>query len=329
MLKRFPPVMQGQYLSPLERWTGAGGPSGLVDTTTLAYLNSTAPHPTQAALDTIMDQVHAVRVFNGGCDGDTRFGSELLLETTEPTDLASLRVALRIVDGGDAHCMCFGDPTFELLSAERSRVALLGLHHGVAIRWAGWKGDAALTDGALLLAWLAQRGVPQPLHEFEAQAARRRQHQRDEEQWLAAMPPALAPLWADAVDQFGSADLAPLNAALVSAWPSEHTRILALLAWFGSGAGPWSGFPAYEQVAEALLLQYPTAHLVAAMESTPLKPAQLEGAARLFGGWEFRQQRPMGLQDLPDAWKEALWNHVKDTPDNDKRGRAMRAFCEV
>jgi hypothetical protein len=123
-------------------------------------------------------------------------------------------------------------------------------------------------------------------------------------------------------------DITPLRAALEREVPNETSHILALLRWFGSGAGPWSGFPHYESAAEDLLLGYPTAKIVEAIQSTSLGPAQAEGAARLFGGWEFQEQRPGGLEEVPETLKKVLWNHVKDTKDTDKLSRAARAFAE-
>lgn len=299
-----------------------------VDQAMMEYLNSSAPQPTQAALDSLMDQVRAVRVIKEGCHGDSLLGNDVLLEADEPTDVEALRVALRIIDGPGGHCMCFGGPTLELLSADRSRLALLSIHHGLAIRWGRWKDDARLIDGRLLLEWLAKRGVLEPLRDFEAQEARQRQSRHDLERWLAAMPSALVPVWSGAVRQFGNVDVVPLRAALEQDIPDENARIMALLQWYGTGAGPWSGFPSYEQAAEELLLGYSTARIIEALEHAKLNPAQLEGAARLFAGWSFNQQRPEGLRELPESLRKALWHHVKDTQDDDKRGRAMRAFAD-
>src|SRR5262245_55003523 len=65
-----------------------------------------------------------------------------------------------------------------------------------------------------------------------------------------------------------------------------------LFGWFGSGQGPWSGFPMYEQVAEQLLLDFPTDALVEALTQHQITPTQLEGAARYFAGWGFRKHKP-------------------------------------
>lgn len=204
--------------------------------------------------NSLMNLVHAVRVFKNGSHGGKVLGNDLVLEVGEPTDVAALRITMRIIDGSGGHCMCFGGPTLEMLSADRSRLALLSIHHGLAIRWDRWKDDAKLVDGRLLLEWLAERGVVDPLREFEAMEASHLQGKQDRDRWLAAMPSALIPVWSSALGQFGSVNVDPLLAALESAMPDEGERILALLEWFGSGAGPWSGFPSYEQAAEELLL---------------------------------------------------------------------------
>ena len=158
--------------------TGPQGQKMIVDAAMMEYFDSTAPQPTQATLDSLMDRVRAVRVFKHGCRGDELLSNDVLLEVSEPTDLAALRPTMRIIDGPGGHCMCFGGPTLEMLSADRSRLALLSIHHGNAIRWTQWKDDAELIDGRSLLEWLSQRGVAEPLHDFEAQEALKRRPTR-------------------------------------------------------------------------------------------------------------------------------------------------------
>jgi hypothetical protein len=194
------------------------GPEGrnmLVDDATLEYLQSTAPEPTQVALDSLMEQVHTVRVRKGGCRGDTLLGSgEVLLDVRQQTDLAALRLAMKI-DGPSGHCMCFGGPTLEMLSGDQSRLALIGIHHGESLRWHRWKSDAALHDGRLLVDWLAQRGVDGPMHELEWRHAYEKQLVEDWHRWLAAMPSALRPVWPDSRGEAARVNLAPLRATLV------------------------------------------------------------------------------------------------------------------
>jgi hypothetical protein len=178
------------------------------------------------------------------------------------------------------------------------------------------------------LLWFDERGIPAPRLEVEAMRARQEQGKKDSERWLGAMPKAVRAVWSHALGQFGRVDIAPLRTALQRDMPDEGGRILALLEWYGSGAGPWSGFPSYEAAGEELLLDYSTRTIVKAIESTQLSLAQTEGAARLFAGWSFGKQRPEDRRQLPDALKKALWHHTKDTKDEDKRSRAKRAFAE-
>ena len=103
-------------------------------------------------------------------------------------------------------------------------------------------------------------------------------------------------------------------------------RALALYAWFGSGEGPWSGFPSYEEVAEELLFDIPTAELVAAAQADDLTEVQLEGAARFFGGWSFSQRRLEDRRTLPPALKRKLLDHTLKSTDEDKLARARKAF---
>jgi hypothetical protein len=86
------------------------------------------------------------------------------------------------------------------------------------------------------------------------------------------------------------------------------------------------GADSREISAESLLLQYEIADLVSAIDVQQMSSQQLEGAARLFGGWTFSQRHPNGLQEVPSTLKAALWNQVKDTLDKDKLSRAKRAF---
>jgi hypothetical protein len=77
--------------------------------------------------------------------------------------------------------------------------------------------------------------------------------------------------------------------------------VLALLGWFGSGAGPWSGHPSYEAAPEQLLLHYPTQLLVEALTATVPTAPQWAGAARYFAGWDFRKMKKGDGQLLAPA----------------------------
>lgn len=99
-----------------------------------------------------------------------------------------------------------------------------------------------------------------------------------------------------------------------------------LFDWFGHGLGRWSGFPAYESVAESLLMRVPIADIRHALDSPDLSETKLEGAARFLAGWEFRTRRRSELVQLPDATKRRLLAHIQQSANQDKLERARAAF---
>lgn len=124
------------------------------------YGESAAPDPAQRDLDELLPNVTRVRAIASGMFRGRATGSEVVLETTDRKTLADLRQILRIV--GDpatfTHCGCLGGPTLELFAGEEL-VATIGLQHGHSIRWARWKHDARLGNGAALNNWLTRGGI--------------------------------------------------------------------------------------------------------------------------------------------------------------------------
>jgi hypothetical protein len=116
--------------------------------------------------------------------------------------------------------------------------------------------------------------------------------------------------------------------------PIDPRELLALiekadrivLTWYGSGDGPWSGYPAYEGIAEDLPLDFSTPEIVSTIQSSNLTESQVEGAARLFGGWKFSHLRPDDLKEVPSELKAILLEHSLKSKDQDKRDRAQHAF---
>lgn len=249
-----------------------------------------------------------------------------LFESTDRRDLDDLKTSLVLEPSHEwFHCMCIGSPTIYLYD-HGGELAQLTNHHGVSVRYSLWPSDVRISDTEKWLSWFDSRGMPDPREEVNAMRAREEQGKRDGDRWVAAMPNAIAAVWSAALGEFGDVDVEPLRTALEQGLPDQRERILVLLEWFGSGAGPWSGFPGYEAAAEKLLLAYPTKSIVEAFQSSSVTPTQTEGAARLFAGWSFRQQRGGRVQELPDVLKTRLWNHVKETRDQDKLNRATSAF---
>lgn len=323
------------------------GKNVIVDQATMDYYQSTAPDPTQESLDGLLKTVTRIRIIAGGTYKGKALGKTVLLDTDDADAIASFRDSLRIVEdpGTFGHCRCYGDPAIELYK-KRKKVATIGYHHGRSIRWEVWKHDAILKDGEQLVTWMAERGVTGPKKAVEAAKQRAEEAARNTARWRAATPACLVPLLEKQQDTPGMATFvpdkpastphqqgqplgpyAPFIAALEADIPDLDERILALLHWFGNGAGPWSGYPSYEKIVEKLLPAFPTESIIAALDRHPLTPDHLEGAARYFGGWWFSKSKPDDLKTLPEALKARLLTHVLESgPDDDKRRRAERAF---
>jgi hypothetical protein len=106
----------------------------------------------------------------------------------------------------------------------------------------------------------------------------------------------------------------------------------ALGGLWASGAGPWSGYPAYEDIASRMLLAYRPDELIGALDSSEnLAEAEMEGAARFFSGYTygaaFRPREDTSLIDLlSQVLKKTLLDHVVRTGDADRISRAQRAL---
>jgi hypothetical protein len=329
----------------------ASGARGAVDKLMLDYMRSQAPQPTQMAFDGLLARAGRVLVLEGGMDGGRPLGNAVLLDSTEKSDLAELKQALAILDGPAGHCMCCGGPTLEILSSENESLAAVSIHHGRSVRWAAWKDDAELLDGRRLLDWLAQRGVPGPLDEFLEDQRREQQGQADWQCWVAAMPDCLKQLPPDVWQRVReTSDLTPIHETLSTLYPDLRGRILALFRWFGNGAGPWTGFPVYEELAEQILLQIPVDELVNVLQNVSPSEQELEGAARFFAGCAFNNRAsPQGVKlppsltytdlatflpdrsgepvSIPDQLRQQLLAHCLTSSDEDKRRRAESAFA--
>lgn len=254
--------------------------------------------------------------------------AKVLFSSTALIDIAEFNQALTVAPPkGYFHCMCIGTPAVRLYRGD-TELALVTNHHGRSVRCSLWTSDAMLGDPEKWLQWFDARKMPEPRKEVDDMATRAKQGEISYARWLGAMPKSVRPLWARATRDELSPNVKPLRAALAKEFPDARQRVLALFSWYGSGAGPWSGFPSYESIAEELLLDFPTPALVAAAQTDGLTEAQREGAARLFGGWDFSQQRPDDRKTLPAALKKKLLDHSLKSTDDDKLGRAKNAFAQ-
>ncbi len=261
-------------------------------------------------------------------------GEALLLEVADRGDVAAFAATLRIAPGPQFHCLCPGDQTLEFSGTGRRDVRLT-LHHGRSLRWDGvWNTDVLLDDPATVQDWLVERGVTGPRDEYRRMEEEARHGRERWEEWKRATPPCLSPLLEElsavAGTPPGVKEPAHERAAeeLRQVYQEPDAAILALLGWFGSGEGPWSGFPSYEAVPERLLLGYSTDAIVEALQSGEPTATQLEGAGRLLASWYFQRDRPGEAARIPDALRGRVLEHVERSPYAENRERFHRALAQ-
>ena len=278
-------------------------------------------HEQLSALFTLIDQADEMVIYSEG------FKREFVLyHSSSRKDFEELKSAITLKrKGGPFICACMDGPEIALLK-NKKEIASVWNHEGTAIGSSVWNGDWENSDANRWLRWFDKRGLTSARELFNETQAEAKTTIVDEKRWLKAMPSSLKPLWSSAVSQYTPPekfpDVKPLNAALLKQYPDANDRIRALMAWFGSGAGPWSGFPGYEQIAEKLLRQYPAAELIKAVENRNLSDQELEGAARIFGSWT-----PVpDPTPVPSHLRQMLLEHCLKSKDQDKVERAKKAF---
>jgi hypothetical protein len=299
-----------------------GNVRGIMDRGTADYLASRAPAPSQASLDALLASVTRVRVlpFSSLCKDEEQV---VLLDTSDPASLAAFRDCFAVVEDPSTfgHCMCCGNPHIELYAGDE-RAATLGYHHGASLRWNAWRSDVFLREPDRLLDWMSAHGVPGPRREVEDAKRRAEESARNAKRWLAATPECLRPFWGDRDRTLDRELHRRMLEALRAAFVTEESQALALFGWFGSGAGPWSGYPAYESAAEQLLFHYATPLLIQALTTSSPSDAQWLGAARYFGNWGFYQTKKGETALLPDGLKQRLLEVARSTGIKDNAERA-------
>lgn len=287
---------------------------------------------TRQLRDALQD-VEGIRVRGGGtCH---RWEPEpTLCETRDAAAIEALVSSIEVDEARSGfHCMCCGDPTFEFLR-KGEVVVSLGFHHGESLRWpeGRWEGGSSLTEGSVrrLLDWLEARGIDGPKRQHAEALRQRELWIQSERRFLAAMPPAFGDVWIEYRRQplplFRPETARRWDELLRRQIPEAAERIRTLLSWFGSGRGPWSGYPGYEQIPEQLLLLYETREILGAIGGRGLRGPLLERTARFFGSSGFGTHRKADLGLLTPGLKRTILAHALASTDEDKRQRARAAF---
>jgi hypothetical protein len=263
-----------------------------------------------------------------------------LYSSESKKDIVELREVI-VVEPPKAWYRCACLPPIEIKLSQKGRnMGWISVEEDLTIEFSTWNGDTRPVDDDKLLHWFDVRGIDAPRKGVERLRRVDEESRAAEERWLRAMPAALRPMWPKLLKDGDwwrdppsavKATIAAADPYLVVEFPDVSERIRALMTWFGSGAGPWSGFPAYEDVAADLLLEYRPNELVEAMRRRPLTATEMEGAARFFSGYTYgalfrpREDKKL-IGSLPPEIKKALLQHVIEGGDPDKIERAQSAL---
>lgn len=306
-----------------------GRVTGIMDRMTADFLASTEPDPTQASLDAAFDGVTRVRLVGPPrLDLDSIPADEVHVDVSDADSLAELAVALRILEADEyGHLMSPGLHRLEMWAGDRL-VRTLELPDWDTIRWPSvWAGDATLADPRRFADWLLRHGFDDALEQLDEDEERYAESLQARQDWERAMPPSLRPLWPDRLDdEMSPADIETARALLEAAVPDPVERVRALYMWFGSGEGPWSGYPSYEGAAEQLLLAYPIEILLAALDAPIDNPFAVYGAARLFGAWDFGKTRGADRMRCPEPLRQRMLETVVWHGNRDNLQRFRSAF---
>lgn len=291
--------------------------------------------PSQAELDRLFGEAREARVIEGGARDGRPLGRKVLARFTAD-ELLVLRDALRVIETGPPfHCMCHGDLAIEL-RGRLLRVGVLSYHHGRSLRLEGAASDSELVDGPALLRLLAARGVPAPLARHQADQIEGERLAAAHASWNNSAPAVLRELLPALTA--GPMGLPPPESAPVfdaaitalrGAGPDDRVIATRLLAWLGTSASPWSGYPAHESVPMVLLRRLDPSQVLAALLGVEGDIALL-GAARFVADHQIVSFRKRLLRAIPDerfaVFEERLGRVVMSAAElDDARARLAAA----
>ncbi len=277
------------------------------------------------ALDDVLRTAVRVRVTEGGTLAGEVRGWNVLLEADDPAALRQLRQALAVERVTGGLCMCLGDLALEFFDPAGQRLALVGLHHAVTIRWSGWDSDAQLRDGDEVLQWLAERGAAGPLAREQERQREREAAARAREEWFTAAPMTVRH-YADAAIRNGGIIPAAWSREVAQrlefAFPDPVKRATTLLVWYASGSGLCSGFPAYEDLPQEALANLPITAIIEALQSSPDDDRVTAGAVRHLFSWKSRTAQQQDIAQLPADLRTRLLASARASGNDDKQRRA-------
>ncbi|MEJ7847060.1 MAG: hypothetical protein WKF92_03110 [Pyrinomonadaceae bacterium] len=262
-------------------------------------------------------------------NGDPKEGSKVFFQSSNPKDLAEFRDALSVIVPEYWTLSICAEPHITLYRSGKE-IVTIGNVFGNAVRTSVWSGNVTIADSEKWLKWFDSRGMPQVRKEHTDTEFANKKYSEEEARWYSAMPKGLKDSYEEQRDRRGIPgvyELGPMNTLLVKEYPEKDERIRSLLHWYGSGSEGWSSRYDYEVIAEKLLFQYKTVEIVKALDLQNSTETQIEGAARLFVGWDFYKTRPKDFNLIPKELRKRLLNHAHRSRDEAKIKQMMEIFA--
>ncbi len=291
---------------------------------------SGGPEPRQHDLDAMFERAGVARIFACGVADGAPVGGPLLREIGE-NDLPKLREALAIREGGPGfRCMCRGDMAIELLSRGkrlllgRSTIGAIGLHHGVSVRLDAWGSDAELVDGRAFFVFLAEHGLPELLAQYDAARVAQQEAEARDRAWRARAPEEIADRLAELEGMWRAPEVAREVSRRVVEARGIEGAIATLLAWYGAGEGPWSGYPVREGIPEQLLESIGVDAVIDAIANGRVPPDV--GAARFVAMHARNRAEQRTVHRIPSTVQASLRASADVTNDRDNVGRLRHAL---
>jgi len=252
----------------------------------------------------------------------------VLFSSSNKEDIKSFKEALTLVrlKPDEYYSLaCIGSPVIYFYKNKKELTHIL-VRGSTNVGYETWPSDVPIKYLDKWLEWFDKRGMTMLREDVEREEKLIREGEIALKKWKEAVPDCFKKDWIDNLRPryLGEkVNVETLNNKFKSCNPDKFKRILVLLKWYGSGKGPWSGYPSYEEDAEKMLLKYSTKDILDTVKSASLSNVQKEGLARLFAGYYFRKQRK---DKIPKKIKYMLWEYIKTTKDKDKLERAKHAF---
>lgn len=140
---------------------------------------------------------------------------------------------------------------------------------------------------------------------------------------LSGLTPQILAL--SSTGQFPSAELlSEAHTRLQQSFQDTTPRVLALLAWHGSGADRYSGYPVHETFPGLLLKDVPITDIITALQDPQADERHDAGALRHLLGWKSRNKQTRDIDTIPVSLRTRLLHQARTSDDTTIQQRAER-----